>query len=179
MYNRDAEIIAEAKEIIKAIEGGTAKLSRIALRARRLAQVAEDQHAYTWLRLECEGAIVPSAPSGRLSDAAAVERGLEKFARIRAVPDFTSLSVTGLAQVVTAGNLVERTKVMAASISMLETAAEQAQASRATAQELGSQPGAREFVMMVELLNSERQATLERIAAAIHEWATKELSENK
>lgn len=76
MNARVTEILGEAQAIMTAVEEGSTPLSRIALRARRLAQIVDDDEAFAWLRLECEGAIDPTRTDRKWNDPGAGERGL-------------------------------------------------------------------------------------------------------
>jgi hypothetical protein len=74
-----AEIIAESKSVIQAIEDKSVPLSRVALRGRRLAQMIGDDMNYVWLRLECEGVEVMTPLGGPMPSDDAIQRAFAKF----------------------------------------------------------------------------------------------------
>lgn len=97
MDDRTSEIIAEARAVVAAIEDGSAPLSRIALRALRLAQLVDDDATFIWLWLECNGQPVEGARPERPGlDAAGVDAGARKFTALRSAPDFARLTYDDL-----------------------------------------------------------------------------------
>lgn len=167
MEDRSHEILEGAKAIITAIEDGSVPLSRIGLRARRLAQIVDDEAAFFWLNLECAGAAPAVRPERPWRNAEVALTGYEKWKRLRAVWDVAALTPGEVAAQVAAGDLPERSKTLAASLASLEVMREELRAER---MRLAEARGGE--VTQAQLLDGEVRRTLETVASAIHEWAT-------
>lgn len=186
------EAVVEARAVMEAIEQGTTPLSRIALRARRLAQLIDDDEAYWWLRMECEG--VPGLThTEKPRDQNASGRAAVKFAKIRAATNWNAQSLAKLSATHGAAKAVERDTVVAAPLSALEVGRANTEALRAR---LANDPDEAYLRKLQErdplhvfdaianqrerhwaevrahLADGEVRQVLERIGSAIHAWAT-------
>lgn len=172
MDERTAEIISECKGIIEAIESHQSPLSRVALRARRLAQLLDDDAAFTWLSMECVGADGHAPTARPWSDDSGTERwkGVEKYVKIHAVRDLTNITMQELAVEVTKGKIADKTRVAGAPLAELEV--ENASLSKEERQQLSAVPGGQEILLATTAWSAERRKVLEVVAAAIHEWVT-------
>ena len=171
MDERTTELLTLAQHIITAIEERTVPLSQIALRARRLAQILDDDAAIMWLTLECSGFTHPFQPERPWKSAEEAARGMEKSKKLRAVPDFLSMTALQEAARVASGKLPERTKLMGASLSELELLLS-ASPSKEDIKAVAQGPRGLDSATMLSAMQSERRAVLNRIANALHEWAT-------
>ena len=170
MNDRTAEILAEALAIKRAIEEGAVPLSRIALRARGLAQLIDDDEAFMWLRLECEGALDPTKPTRKWKDSAAGAKGLGKFLKLRAATDYSSVKIDQLVSTIRTGKAPERTRALGAPLAMLEI--EKGGRTKEEEVELAREPGGLDALTMLKLMDHEKHGAIERVAVAIHEWAS-------
>ena len=172
MDDRTAEIIAECKAIIDAIERKDVPLSRVALKARRLAQLLDDDVAFTWLSMECVGADGLAPPARQWADAtgAAALKGVERYLKIRAIRDYSQVGLMQFAEEVAQGKIADKTRVAGAPLAELE--AEPAALSKAEREQIAATPGGHSILLMASGRLAERRKVLERIAASIHEWAT-------
>jgi hypothetical protein len=162
------EVLSEALAVVRSIEDQSVPLSRVALRARRLAQLIDDDEAFWWLRLECEGHRDPSFPSWSVGDSASVERAVDKFVQLRTIPDLTKLPFDQVPPTKPAGEPFER-RTIGLPLAFLEREHElsEEQASR-----LGSAAQGPNALLLAEILRHDRRSVVNRIAGAIHEWAS-------
>jgi hypothetical protein len=123
---RTTEILAECKGIIEAIEHRKLPLSRIALRARRLAQLLDDDEAFMWLSMECVGADGGTPPARQWSDQTGANgsKGLQKYLKLHAVRDFTNVTIERVVDEIAKGRLVDKTRVAGAPLAELEAGRE-------------------------------------------------------
>lgn len=172
MDERTAEVIAECKTIIEAIEGQKLPLSRVALGARRLAQLLDDDAAFMWLSMECTGADGETPPARPWKDGSHADamKGAEKYVMLHGVPDFTNITLQELAARAAKGEIPEKTRVAGAPLAELEVAREPM--SKEEEQQFAAVPGGQHFLVTTKALAREHRKLLERVAAAIHEWAT-------
>jgi hypothetical protein len=163
--DRTREIISDAVAIIRDIEGGSLPLSRIALRARRLAQTLDDDAAFAWLSLECSG-VTPGVQPERLThDSQEALRGFTKWTKLHATLDVAKLDVDQVMKDLAAGKQPARTLAFGASLSALERSLEETLSPRPLVHAVitGNQN---------KLVEIELRAVLERVSVAIHEWAS-------
>jgi hypothetical protein len=172
--DRLAEIITEARGIAQAIEQSSTPLSRVALRARRLAQAIDDEFNFLWLRFECEGAGPMTPPSAPVKgDESLVRKAFQKFSRVRAMLDLEATDWEGVSKALFDPSPFKRTKMMPSALGVLEVDPLSAERERAVSQIGGlTSAQAEQGVALLRLYERERRAVLERAAAAIHEWAT-------
>ena len=170
MDERTTEILTLAHGIITAIEEGTVPLSRVALRASRLALLLDDDAAVMWFTLECSGFTHAFKPERPWKSGTETKRGLEKASKLRAVPDFASISLAQIALRAFAGTLPERTRMMGASLSEIENALASPPSKEELTELAGK--GGPDSVVLMKSIYGEKRAVLNRIATAIHEWAT-------
>jgi hypothetical protein len=107
MNSLTGTIIEEAQAIVTGIESAAPPLSRIALRARRLARLLDDDAAFMWLSLECSGASKGAQPERDWKDWSTATRGMEKYVKLHAVADFANSDLEKLAQQITTGKAPE------------------------------------------------------------------------
>lgn len=169
MDKRTAEIITECKTIAEAIESQTLPLSRVALKARGLAQLLDDDAAFMWLTLECSGADGVTKPERPWRSGDEGMKGYKKYTALHAVPDIARMDLNRLGQMVTSGQIADKPRVLGASLAMLESGRDLAvEDQRAMAAASGGQ----DMLAVMKMLHHERRRVLERVAAAIHEWAS-------
>jgi hypothetical protein len=163
--DRTQEIISDAVAIIRDIEGGSLALSRVALRARRLAQTLDDDAAFAWLSLECAGATPGVKPERLTHDLQDAMRGLKKWMKLHAALDVANLDVDKVMEQLAAGKQPARTLAFGASLAALERSLEETQIQRSLIQTAitGHQS---------KLVEIELRSVIDRVSIAIHEWAS-------
>jgi AbiTii len=186
-----AEAVTEARTILAAIEEGSTPISRIALRARRLAETIDNEEGRLWLRLECEGATsVPNLQRlGVPKDREASARAARKFHQLRAATDWNSISLNEFATAARQGKPLNKTWVLAGPLASLESPSPVELSSNLKQRDedleklLRRDPlymideianrGDRQWAeMKTHLSRMEQQQVLTRVTAAIHDWAS-------
>lgn len=169
MSGHTEEVLELAGSVIIALEQGR-PVSLVALQARRLAQLIEDDAAFAWLRLECGGIAGQASPDREWLDAAAGNRGIAKFMKLRGTPDYREVTLGSLAETVRRGEALKNTQVLSIPLSVLEAQVETK--SEEDSIEALEREKAYDDAAVLRLMQSERRAILGRVAAAIHEWAS-------
>lgn len=159
MGDHTDDVMELALGVVTALEEGT-PVSLVALKARRLAQLIEDDAAFSWLRLECGGAM-GQPPEREWKDTAAGERGLQRFLKMRAVPDYSDSTTLSI---IRNGKIPKNSMFISIPLASIEAliagAKDEAIAERD------------DSAALMSFLQSDRRAIIGRVTAAMHEWAS-------
>lgn len=186
-----AEIVEEAKAILLSLEGDSANLSGVALRARRLADLVGDDEASQWLRLECEG-----VGDGRQKPVGSPMKppsgSIDRFARNRSMVNWAPMSQSEFISVLRSQNTEKWRGIQPRSIHQLEqtlgTPFEVEDPAGDPVEDLMKDDVVYRFqlaaqqreahqerqinAMKSEMIERQRIDILKRISCSIHDWAT-------
>jgi hypothetical protein len=166
MSDRTEEVLELAMGVVVALEQGR-PVSLVALQARRLAELIDDDATYLWRRLECGGIADLGPPDREWKDAPATHRGLKKFFKLRGVPEYTEKTLDAVRQ----GKLPENARILSGSLAELEAQVTESTKDDPHIAEL-QRTGAYEAVTLLRLQHSDRVAILGRVRVVLHEWAS-------